>query len=162
MSLQIYGAYWVVPEQLLAGPYPLPPLRVAARDRINRLLDMGIQLFVDLTERGEAPPYTQVLKGRARYLSLPIPDFDVPSRAQMVRTLDAMDQALMAHRKVYVHCFAGLGRTGTVVGCYLVRHGLDGAEALQRIRELRRMLPSASDPSPTTDAQRQMVRYWRE
>ncbi len=162
MSPQIYGAYWVVPEQLLAGPYPISPLRVTAQERINRLLDIGIQLFVDLTEAGEAPPYAQYVRGKARRLSMPIRDFDVPSRAQMVGILDAIDQALMAQRKVYVHCLAGLGRTGTVVGCYLVRHGLRGVDALQRIRELRREMPTAQDPSPTTEAQRRMVRHWHE
>jgi protein-tyrosine phosphatase len=93
---------------------------------------------------------------------MPIPDFDVPSRAQMVRILDEIDQALMAQRKVYVHCLAGLGRTGTVVGCYLVRHGLSGPDALKRIQVLRRDALGAHDPSPTTEAQRRMVQYWDE
>lgn len=146
---QAYGVYWVVPGQVLAGPYPTSRFRVTVQERIRRFLDAGIQLFVDLTEVGEGPPYTQYLAGKARRLSMPIPDFDVPSRAQMVRILDEIDQALMAQRKVYVHCLAGLGRTGTVVGCYLVRHGLSGPDAL-----------GAHDPSPTTEAQRRMVRYW--
>ncbi len=159
---QDYNAYWVVPEQLLAGPYPISSFRVTAQERIHRFLDVGIRLFVDLTEAGEMPPYTKYLGGKARHLSMPIPDFDVPSQTQMVRILDAIDQALMAQRKVYVHCFAGQGRTGTVVGCYLVRHGLSGAEALARIGTLRQEALGAQDPSPTTDAQRRMVRYWDE
>jgi len=35
---------------------------------------------------------------------------------------------------VYVHCWAGRGRTGTVVGCYLKRHGI--AEDTNVIQEL--------------------------
>lgn len=62
---------------------------------------------------------------------------------------------------MYVHCWGGVGRTGTVVGCYLVRSGLSGDEALARIRQLRRNEATANRPSPETDEQRNMVRSWR-
>ena len=38
----------------------------------------------------------------------------------MREILDCLDDALRSGRKVYVHCRAGIGRTGTVVGCLLV------------------------------------------
>ena len=60
-----------------------------------------------------------------------------------------------------MHCLGGLGRTGTVVGCFLVRHGLSGAQALETIQLLRRGIPSADSPSPETDMQRWMVLNWR-
>ena len=45
----------------------------------------------------------------------------------------AIDEAMSAGKAVYVHCWGGVGRTGTVVGCWLVRHGRTGEQALEQI-----------------------------
>ena len=56
-----------------------------------------------------------------------IVDMDVPrSQQQTAGILDAIDKALEDGKNVYVHCWGGIGRTGTVVGCWLVRHGMTG------------------------------------
>ena len=49
------GTYWVEPERLLAGAYPghVDPAYAAAR--IDALLALGIDRFIDLTEPGELP-----------------------------------------------------------------------------------------------------------
>jgi protein-tyrosine phosphatase len=72
-----------------------------------------------------------------------------------------IDQSLAAGEKIYLHCQAGIGRTGTVVGCYLVRHGLTGRAALQRLNDLRHRLPFPF-LSPETEDQRQFVLHWSE
>jgi protein-tyrosine phosphatase len=54
-----------------------------------------------------------------------------------------------------------VGRTGTVVGCYLVRHGLSGEAALQRIPELRRQTDTPWKSSPESDFQINFVKHWR-
>ena len=38
-------------------------------------------------------------------------------------------------KNVYVYCWGGIGRTSTAVGCWLVRHGMTGDEALAEIAE---------------------------
>ena len=48
-----------------------------------------------------------------------------------------------------------------MVGCWLVRHGLDGGDAIARIAELRRDIPGAR-PSPETAGQAALVRGWRQ
>ena len=73
----------------------------------------------------------------------------------MTTILDALDSALAAGHTVYLHCHGGRGRTGTVVGCWLVRHGLTGEQALDRIADLR-----GDDESPETDEQRAFVLNW--
>ena len=92
---------------------------------------------------------------------MPIRDFSVPTEEELRRILDTIDLALDRGEVVYVHCFGGRGRTGTVVGCHLVRHGLAPEEALARVAELRAGLPDASSPSPETAAQLELVRRWR-
>ena len=62
---------------------------------------------------------------------------------------------------IYVHCYGGIGRTGTVVGCYLVEQGSTGEEALRTIRHLRKNTPSAGIRSPETVDQRSFVENWK-
>jgi protein-tyrosine phosphatase len=82
----------------------------------------------------------------------------------MRRTLDALDLALAQGRNVYLHCWGGVGRTGTTVGCYLVRHGLNGADALAQLAAWWRTVPkSRTFPrSPETEAQAEYIRGWSE
>jgi protein-tyrosine phosphatase len=79
----------------------------------------------------------------------------------MVRILDDVDEAIARGQTAYVHCWGGIGRTGTVVGCWLMRHGLAGGDPIARIAELRRDVSDARVPSPQTSAQRAMVRAWK-
>ena len=64
------------------------------------------------------------------YRRLGLRDFDVPAPEQMAEILATLGAALDAGHTVSVHCWGGVGRTGTVTGCYLVERGLDGEEAL--------------------------------
>ena len=79
----------------------------------------------------------------------------------MTRILDDLDAAIERGGVAYVHCWGGIGRTGTVVGCWLMRHGLEGDDPIGRIAELRRDVSGASVASPQTSAQRAMVRAWK-
>jgi protein-tyrosine phosphatase len=146
-------SYWVEPGRLLAGGYPFSAADVA------RLCHV-VTFIVDLTEAHELEPYSEHLGG-VRRIRAPIPDFSVPTEGEMIRILDLIDAALVRDEVVYVHCWGGRGRTGTVVGCHLVRHGLEPAEALERIARLRRRVPDRHVPSPEAAEQIAMVRSWR-
>jgi hypothetical protein len=161
-KLSIPGVYWVYPGELLAGPYPWIGERDSDHQRVRQLIDAGIRVFLDLTEAGEARPYAPALGDGVRHVRMPIIDFDVPPAEKMRAILDVIDAARADAQPVYVHCFAGLGRTGTVVGCYLVRHGLSGVGALREIERLRRDISHGSRASPITEAQRWMVMNWSE
>jgi protein tyrosine/serine phosphatase len=93
----------------------------------------------------------------------PIKDRSIPSRTKMLEILDAVDIALDHNKPVYVHCWGGKGRTGTVIGCYLARHGYaSGDEILKKISELRKSDPTWNDPSPENDLQCDFVRSWQQ
>jgi hypothetical protein len=165
----IPNAYWVRAGQLLAGEYPRDWDDPISRLKLRRLLEAGVTFFLDLTEAGEygLESYVPLLEDEAAALGcnvehqrLPIRDRGTPTPQEMTCILDTLDAALAAGRTVYVHCFGGIGRTGTVVGCYLVRHGVRGDEALQKILLLRGGIPGGWITSPETAAQRQMVRDW--
>ena len=155
-------SYWVEPGELLAGKYP-GSVDPSARDaKVSLLLAAGVTLFVDLTEEYELDPYAHLVDGSARHVRMPIPDMDVTTPEQMRRTLDLIDRERGRGGVAYVHCWGGAGRTGTVVGCWLVRHGLDADAALQRIATLRAGSPALWLDSPQTHEQRVMVRSWNE
>ena len=64
-------------------------------------------------------------------------------------------------KPVFVHCWGGKGMTGTVVGCYLARHGFAaGNDVIEKIKELRKNTEDCSDPSPETKEQIDMVINW--
>lgn len=161
------GAYWVLPGRLLAGESPGAVDRTVAARKLRRLLAAKVTLFVDLTEPGEygVPSYAALLPLVApdkpiTHVAMPIPDQDVPTPAGMRAILNMLDAALARDQCVYVHCRGGIGRTGTVIGCYLVRHGLAGPVALDRLAHLRLPTPDRQRPSPATEAQRAMVLEW--
>ena len=101
------------------------------------ILAHGVTLFLDLTEAGELPSYERLVVAPVRHVRIPIRDFTVPTPEQMVAALDAIDAEIRAGGVVYVHCWAGCGRTGVVIGCWLVRHGAKPKEALERVAETR-------------------------
>ena len=91
---------------------------------------------------------------------VPVKDQTTASGEQMAEVLDAIDGAMDSGGTVYVHCMRGIGRTGLVVGCYLVRRGMTGQQALDEIGNLRKGLLNTWARSPETDAQRRMVLEW--
>ena len=137
------------------------------RRKIRSLVEAGATLFLDLTEEGELPPYEALLREEAQrqgaaveYLRVPVKDRTTATTEQMAEALDAIDRVLDSGDTAYVHCMRGIGRTGLVVGCYLVRRGMTGQQALDEIRNLRKGLLSSWARSPETDAQRRMVLEW--
>jgi hypothetical protein len=165
-------SYWVIPGRMLAGEYPgasyAPEITYK---RLEAFLMAGFNTVIDLTWEGETADYKPVLREQAgnfglgvECLRFPIGDFGLPTPEAMTATLDAIDGALARGRKIYLHCFGGIGRTGTVVGCYLTRHGLTGEEAILQLADWWQYVPkSARYPhSPETIQQEEFIRNWLE
>ena len=164
MKRPIENCYWVAPGKLLAGEYPRDFDDDASAARVAALTRAGVDLFVDLTEEGELLPYMQ-WAASARHERFPIRDVSVPrSHEQAAATLDAIDAHIEAGGTVYVHCWAGIGRTGVIVGCWLARHRGSGREGLAGLRALWRECPrSRVQPrSPQTTEQEEYILRWRE
>lgn len=165
----INDSYWLVPGRLLAGEYPGAQTKNEARRKLRSFLDAGVDFFLDLTEEAEGlEPYAPLLQEEAMardrrvvYRRLPIPDMDTPTTERMREIQQTIEAALETGRTVYVHCLGGLGRTGTVLGCYLVEHEVSVAEALAEIQRRRRWTRSGWEKSPQTPAQVDFLKRWR-
>ncbi len=174
-SLPFPRSYWVVPGKFLAGYYPGSRDSATAQVKLKNLLEHGIRHFVNLMEKDEDNfqgekfvAYEDRLQTMANEMGIsielvhmPIRDMNIPLVEGMVSILDEIDRAMERNPAVYLHCWGGRGRTGTVVGCYLARHGMAvGKAALDLLGELRQNDPISHLPSPETKIQAEFVRTW--
>ena len=135
------NCYWVEPDRLMAGEYPGAKSDSEAADKVRRTIESGITFFLDLTEAGEhgLKPYKQFLPAVGLnglpvvHHRIAVQDVSVPEKAVMKEILQVMEKALTDGHIVYVHCWGGVGRTGTAVGCWLRRQGFSGKEALEQV-----------------------------
>jgi protein tyrosine/serine phosphatase len=166
------SSYWVVPRLLLAGAYPSDPDPDEHQAKLHALLDAGIRTFVNLMEEDETNyagepfvPYQDQAKQLCpdvRCYRHAIRDLSAPTPALMTAILDAIDVALVADSPVYVHCWGGVGRTGTVIGCWLLRHGHatpgNGLDLLMGLRKQDR--ERRHRMSPESAQQQRFVKHW--
>lgn len=171
----IPNSYWLPGASVVAGEYPGHlGSDVEAREKIAALVAAGVTAFIDLTAPADGMvSYESILAEEAARLgvtatrvSLPVRDMDVPPVAELNRILDTIEDFNEEGRTVYVHCWGGVGRTGLVAGCFLVRNGLDGDAALRTVADLfGTMTPEKvsrhAGKSPQTIAQCETVRDWR-
>jgi ADP-ribosylglycohydrolase len=161
--LPLPNTYWVVPGRLLAGEYPGGQTPEETRQRLDKLQAAGIRCFIDLTQPDELAPYDIELPLSVEYHRLPIRDHGLPAKRDHMTEIQAiLDHSLRSGAPTYVHCRAGIGRTGTVIVCFLLEQGHSGAEALDELNALwQQSLRSKSWVHvPETDEQNEFVRAW--
>lgn len=156
-------AWWAAPN-VLAGEYPGDTSSDVSTRKINLLVDRGVRTFVDLTTPDDRlAPYDARLADVAERRGLelarvthPIPDVgtieDDGYDAIVATIAESTNQGA-----VYVHCWGGIGRTGTVIGCILVDQGLTGEQALTRMAALRSRTRQARSRAPESDEQSSVI-----
>lgn len=163
---ELVHGYWVIEGRFLATEYPGHTTEEKALRKLAVLTGAGVNSFVDLTEAGENTrgglpmvPYDGLLPDGVTHRRFPIPDTSVIADDDYDEVLDHIRAELDSGRVVVLHCWGGRGRTGTVVGAWLIREeGLDYREALDRMEELRAGSRKAERPVPDEPEQYDVLR----
>ena len=156
-------SYWVDAGRFLAGEHPSGDSDTQTLERLEILLAAGITCFIDLTQPGECAPYQGLLPAQLRYHSHPLVDHGVPTEPAPMRAIQAtLAQALRQGQGVYLHCRAGIGRTGIAVGCHLVEQGERGVDALETLNHLWQQNARARrwPRIPETPEQADFILHW--
>ncbi len=169
------GTYWLKPGRLLAGECPSGSSAQLTMARLTAMLDCGIRTFINLRDDIEfqnnpMSNYEEILGKTANeksveinYFHFAIPDMNIPSKESMINILDTIDEMITKAGPVYFHCWAGLGRTGTVAGCWLARHNRkQGREILAKLDQIRsNQNHKTFYDSPQSKEQQEMVISWQ-
>lgn len=120
---------WLFEDKLAAMPYPESELA------FTLLYEKGIRAMLNLAER----PYSYEAPARLGMLTrhIPVTDFTAPTLQQAQEAVAMISSCLENRQPVAVHCMAGLGRTGTILACYLVALEMPANNAIIVIREWR-------------------------
>jgi protein tyrosine phosphatase (PTP) superfamily phosphohydrolase (DUF442 family) len=143
-NLAIFAAFRILAATDAARPLPpLPGIKNLAevdasmwrgsapsRAGYAALADDGVKTIVDLRAEDLHYPTHYVESLGMRLVRIPLRDGQAPTDEQVSRFLSVVGAS---KGLVYVHCGAGVGRTGTMAAAYLVRHdGLSPMAALAR------------------------------
>jgi protein-tyrosine phosphatase len=122
----------------------------AGIDTVLSLLTPEEEQALDLAGEADA-----VKTGGMEFLSLPIPDRQVPtSETELTAAMEKVNARLAAGRGVLVHCRQGVGRSGLVAACLLVTRGVDPSAAVERVSAAREVA------IPETREQRQWIDHY--
>lgn len=123
---------WVIDGKLAGHEAP------SSEQDLVWLKQQGILALVRLIEQDKAEVNSpQIGKLGMWDLHEPVPDFAVPKPDQIDRIIQFIDMSISAKRPVGVSCKFGIGRTGTILACYLVHEGYDANSAISEVRKKR-------------------------
>lgn len=164
VSRPLYQSYHVH-RNVFAGEYPGDKYEERAAPKIQQMLHFGVRHFIDITEEGELMPYAHLLPPGCTHTRFPVPDVSAPRSLEyvheMVRKIDYLSR--LDDGDIYIHCWGGVGRTGTIVACYLAEN-MDEPKFENVMQSLRNhfseMPKSAYRITPETREQEQFVRWY--
>jgi atypical dual specificity phosphatase len=139
---------WLIENEVAGHAEP------TGSDDLTWLFKNGIRALVRMSERPKVSP------GQIKALGMDdmyesVPDFTAPSQVQLSRIVDFIMKSVWDEKPVGVSCGAGIGRTGTVLACYLAKRTHTGQGL---VVEIRRNRPGAVETAEQLKAVDQYLR----
>ncbi|GLC38184.1 hypothetical protein PLESTB_001090400 [Pleodorina starrii] len=89
-----------------------------------------------------------------QFVHFPIVDLGLPNGSELPSLIRDLERRLAAGEKLYIHCWGGRGRAGTVGACLLAQlYDLPAAECLERIQRAFDTRQDGGRRSPETEEQ---------
>lgn len=166
ISRPLYQSFYLG-GNLFAGEYPGDKYDTFAKIKIPQMIHFGVRHFVDLTGKGELRPYVHLLPKGTTYTRFPIIDCGIPKSVDDVHWLVDKINELSKRDDgyVYIHCWGGVGRTGTIVACCLAEsmENPTGDKVMESLRRCFSAMPkSAYRVTPDTQEQEAFIRKYAE
>ena len=119
---------WLIEGKLAGSAIP------TSFEEIKWLVDGGVNSIVTVREESLDDDWIKNIN----YLHIHSNDMGVPEFEDLIKAVDFIHQRITNNEPVMVHCLAGLGRTGTILACYLIKYQkLSADDSIQKVRESR-------------------------